>query len=166
MKKAVIISLLFLITCSAFGCSMSDKIAFNDSDYKEKISKMQQKEEKESVKHSQKLAESVNKLEAKIGKTEKNVKLVSKTIVNTCTVYEVIWFNKDAIADYKMTYKYFNDKMSYNLANEAGDIDDDKLTDHDDDLMMLTYKNKKISEISFDDYYQLRSSSNQYTVVE
>ena len=166
MKKFAALALIITTILSFSACSFMDKIAFSDTDYEEKLSKMNEKQSEKASKIAQKKEESVSKAEDEIGKTIKDERLVTKRELNSCTIYEVIVFKKDGDVDYTKAFYYYNSSSAYSMALSVGDDGNNKLIKHDDDIMMLVYKNTKASMMDFDTLYKIRENSNLYQIIE
>ena len=151
---------------SLAGCSLTDKVAFSDEEYAEKSSRVAIKESEKQAEIATKREKSIEKTEDKIGKTTKNEKVVSKQVFATSTVYEVMNFDSEGMLKNVYYYEYFNDANSYYLEKNVGELEDKKRIEYDDEIYLIVYKSKKVYEGSFDTFYNLRSKSSAYEVIE
>lgn len=159
MKKAICFLLLTAVILSFGACSK--KIYFDEEEYNSAVEKSE-KEREESLSVQDAAIESDKKaVEKELGKTEKNKKLVAKLTYGDHIEYEALYFDKDGVLEYKMTYKYFDTDDYYNMVIGYGDIGNEKIVETDDELRCITYKNKNMAKMDFDTAYSIYSRKSE-----
>lgn len=158
MKKAISVLILLAIVFSLAACG-EKRIYTSEEDYLSKVSEMREKEESSSKQFIEDVSQDQENLEQEVGKSEKNKQLILKYTYGGFTQYEISYFNKDGILDYRETYKYFHSDDYYKDIKEQGNIGNDKLIKTDDNIRLLVYKNKDLMEFSYDDLYKKAQNS-------
>lgn len=100
------------------------------------------------------ISDSEEKVADELGKTKKNKQLVAKLTYGDHIEYQKIVFDSNGLADYKLTYKYFDNDSYYETVLGYGDASEGKLVDQDKDVRCLTYKGDCL-DIDYDTYYNL-----------
>ncbi|MBR6940648.1 MAG: hypothetical protein IKH65_07580 [Clostridia bacterium] len=166
MKKAICLLLTLAAVLSLAACTKT--VYFDEKEYSEAVAKSE-KEESESISQQEEEREKdVKNVEKELGKTEKNKKIIAKLAYGDHFEYEAVYFDKDGLAEYKLTYKYFDTDDYYQMVLGYGDVGDDKLIQSDDEIRCLVYKNKNIMKSDFETMYELyqRKSEDICTVYE
>ena len=169
MKKAV--SLLLALTTALVlfsACSKKQKLYTDPEEYSKAIEESISESEKESSEQESRIEDDMAKRQDELGKTIKGKQIVAKLTYGNHIEIEKIVFKKNGIADYRLTYKYYDSDDYYEMVLGYGDIGDEKIVDKDPDLRCIVYKNSGPFESDFDMYYDLysRKDSAICTVIE
>ncbi len=146
MKKLLAVFLLFAVLFSATACG---KIYFDEEKYNSEVAEEESEKAESSSKRVEEISENKDEVESELGKTEKNQKIVVKLTYGDHMEYVATYF-KNGIVSYRDTYKYFDTESYYEMVLEYGDIGDNKVIDTDDNLRLIVYRNKNVSEMDFE----------------
>ena len=170
MKKAVLI-LLAVITALVFFANRKkrQKIIYTDpEEYSKAVEESQSESIKESSLQESKIEDDMAKTQEELGKTIKGKQIVTKFIYGNHIEYQKLVFDKKGIAEYRLTYKYFDTDDYYKMVLGYGDAGEGKLIDNSDELRCIVYKDSGPFENDFDLYYDLysRKDPDICTVIE
>jgi hypothetical protein len=170
MKKAFLILLAVMTVLILFtACEKRKKIIYTDpEEYNKAVSESVSESEKESSEQESKIEEDMIKTQSEMGKTIEGKQIVVKLVYGNHIQYEKVVFNKKGVADYVMTYKYFDTDDYYNMVLGYGDTGKDKLVDNSDELRCIVYKNNGPFDMDYETFYGLysRKSPDICTIVE
>ncbi len=159
MKKTVLLLTAFVAALILFSsCEKKQKLIYTDpEEYSKAISESQSESEKESSIQASKIEDDKAKTQAELGKTIEGKQIVAKLTYGDHIEYEKIVFKKNGIADYRLTYKYFDTDEYFNMVLGYGDAGDEKLVDKDADLRCIVYKNSGPFDSDYETYYDIYS---------
>lgn len=146
MKKLLAVFLLFAVLFSATACG---KIYFDEEKYSSQIAKDESEKAESSSKQVEEISENKDEVESELGKTKKNQKIVVKLTYGDHMEYVATYF-KNGVVSYRDTYKYFDTESYYEMVLGYGDVGNDKVIDTDDNLRLIVYRNKDVSEMDFE----------------
>lgn len=93
-----------------------------------------------------------------IGKTIPNKKIVMCVTKSNWYQYEVIYFDEDAIGDYKLTYYFYNTAKDYEDAMSNAKNAFENIQEKDKDLLMIVDKKDEYFRATFIDCYSSEKS--------
>lgn len=159
MKKAFLILLGVMTVLILFtACEKKKKIIYTDpEEYQKAVSESVSESERESSEQESKIEEDMIKTQSELGKTIEGKQIVAKLIYGNHIEYEKVVFNKKGVADYIMTYKYFDTDDYYNMVLGYGDAGKDKLVDKSAELRCIVYKNSGPFDSDYETFYDIYS---------
>ena len=153
MKKAIAFLMIIACIVAMSSCGFSKKIYFSEEKYSENLSKDQSEYEEEQSRKEEKREEAFSEVIEEVGKSEKNKSFCFKLTYSTYVEYSVIHF-KNNKANSKEIYRFYENEGRYERQKERGDSGTEKLIDHDDDAMMLKYKETEFPDWDWDYYVE------------
>lgn len=165
MKKLIAALLILASAVSLASCSVNKR----ELTFEERQASLEARESErvaESLKQESLIVEDRNELEDEIGKTIKGERIVMKREMSTTYEYVVYEFDKSQKPKYRKLYYYYKDTSNYLDAKNLGDIEDEKLIDHDDEKRLLVYKVNKCPDLNFDQLYENLSGNGRYDIIE
>lgn len=151
MKKIVAIVAVFATVLSFSACKMTGNMTQEERE--QYLSERQAEQEQSSLQAEQDYADGINKNVDKMGKTEKNKKLVVEVPSSLGKEYWVFVFNKKKVVDYKLIYQFFDLPRNYNDCKDFEGTEHKKVIKTDDEARMVVYKHTLVAENSFDELY-------------
>ncbi len=165
MKKLIAALLILASVASLASCSVNKK----ELTYEERRASLEARESEkvaESLKKESEIAEDRNKLEDEIGKTIKGERIVMKRENVSSYEYVVYEFDKSQKPKYRKIYHYYKEENDYLEIKSYGDIENEKLIDHDDKKRLLVYKVSKCPDLNYDQLYENLCGTGRYEIVE
>ena len=167
MKKAISVLLMMFVAAGVFaGCQKKKKVYRDVEEYRSAVSESEKEESESASIREEEISEDKSALAETLGKSDGKEQLVFRFDKANGVEYRVINFKKNGMADYMITYMYFNDDKYYQDIKAIGDYTDKKLIDTDDKTRCLTYKSTDIFEMNYKEYYDYYKSFDDCTVVE
>lgn len=168
MKRIIAIISAVAALCSLASCAVTSNMT-----PEEQLSYHHAKEQEaieESMRIEEEIVEEIERVTDKIGKTEKNKKIVLEKYTETVTTKRVLYMDRKGKCEYSMTYEFYKTKDDYEFYLNAGDCGKYKLVDHDDKNRLLVYKNVEFLSVGqdFDVLYEGHKGAtlNGFTLVE
>ncbi len=156
MKKIIAILAVFAALLSLSACKVNMTAEEKQAKEQAEISK----NAAASIKAEEDFSEGYDKEVDKLGKTEKGKRLVVKEPSSYYAKYLVLEFGKKEGLKNKLSYRFFPDAESYDIAVEGGDGIRRKLVEKDDKARMVVFEIElsDTDKADFDFYYGLYAS--------
>ena len=153
MKKAVAILMLLATVLTMSSCGFKKKIYFSEEKYEENLSKDNESYSIEQSKFDAEQSEAISKVEEKVGKSEKDKTFCYKLQYPNYVEYAVVTF-KNKKAKSKEIYRFFYSESRYLREVQYDMNGTEKVVDHDDDTLMIKYKETDVSDLDWDYYVE------------
>lgn len=167
MKRIIAAIAILAVVLSLTACNLKKK-ELSAEEFQSSVAAEEARRAQESLQAEIEYSQGVIKEGDKIGKTEKNKRIVVKIDVNYGTEYEVFVMNKKGVIDYKLLYQFFDDLENYNTIVKYKDTDSKKQVDHDEKARLIVYKFSDMVERTYDEVYNDYKSleGDGYTIIE
>ena len=157
MKKAVSLLMALATALVLFSACAKKQIYTDPEEYSKALDESISAREKESSEQESRIEDDMAKTQDELGKTIEGKQIVAKLTYGDHIEIVKTVFNKKGIADYRLTYKYFDSDDYYEMVLGYGDQGDEKIIDKSADLRCIVYKNSGPFESDYDMYYDLYS---------
>lgn len=162
MKKLMALLLVSAVLLSFASCGKKDMTA---EEYSEYAAAEESKKVAESVKVEEAISEKKEDLYSKVGKTEKNKRVVVRSLKEQTTLYTVYEMGKDCKTKYIYFYNFAPDEKEYQALVETAK-NEDKYYDSDKKYRLVILRKEVNNGDEYDQLIEYFSNNDDYELIK